>query len=391
MTTDEYRRAAGLKESAAALVATLESRAAAAESLRRLPDETIADLKEAGLHRMCQPARLGGAELPLDLAVDIISTLACGCASTAWVCGVYTDHSIIAGMFDPRTADDIWADAPDAVIAAGYLPSGNAERTAGGWRLAGTWGFASGCDFADWLLLGCMLPMADGAKIAHLCFVPRAEIEIDDNWHVMGLEATGSKNIVVENAFVPEHRTLAMVAMNGGAEARGQTDVPALYRLPHVSAVPFMFCATIIGISESLLETTIEQIGGRSSFGTPVAEFPTMQLHIAEAAAEIDCARMLMARDTAEAMAAMRAPRPLTMAEKARNRRDQAYAARLCTRAVDRLFGAAGSKGIFDDNVVQRKFRDLRAANVHIAVNWDLAGTTYGRVSLGLDPITPLI
>ncbi len=391
MTTDEYRRAAGLKESAAALVATLDSRAAVAESLRRLPDETIADLKEAGLHRMCQPARLGGAELPLDEAVDIISTLARGCASTAWVCGVYTDHSIIAGMFDPQTADDIWADAPDAVIAAGYLPSGNAERAAGGWRLTGTWGFASGCDFADWLLLGCLLPMADGAKIAHLCFVPRAEVEIDDNWHVMGLEATGSKNIVVENAFVPEHRTLAMAAMNGGAEARGQTDVPALYRLPHVTAVPFMFCATIIGISESLLETTIEQIGGRNSFGTPVAEFPTMQLHIAEAAAEIDCARMLMERDTAEAMAAMREPRPLTMAEKARNRRDQAYAARLCTRAVDRLFGAAGSKGIFDDNVVQRKFRDLRAANVHIAVNWDLAGTTYGRVSLGLDPITPLI
>ena len=77
--------------------------------------------------------------------------------------------------------------------------------------------------------------------------------------------------------------------------------------------------------------------------------------------------------------------------EKARNRRDTAYAARLCTRAVDRLFGASGAKGIFDDNVAQRKFRDLRAANVHIAVNWDLAGTTYGRVALGLDPITPLI
>jgi alkylation response protein AidB-like acyl-CoA dehydrogenase len=155
--------------------------------------------------------------------------------------------------------------------------------------------------------------------------------------------------------------------------------------------VPFLFCGTIIGISESVLAASIEQIGARNSFGTPVAEFPTMQLHIAEAAAEIDCARMLMMRDTSEAMAAMREPRPLTMAEKARNRRDQAYAARLCTRAVDRLFSAAGAKGIFDDNVIQRKFRDLRAANVHIAVNWDLAGTTYGRVSLGLDPITPLI
>jgi len=391
MTTDEHQRADALKESATALVATLDARAREAESLRRLPDETLADLKAAGLHRMCQPARLGGAEIPLDRAVDIISTLARGCASTAWVCGVYTDHSIIAGMMDRQTTDEIWADNPDAMIAAGYLPAGNAERVPGGWRLTGTWGFASGCDFADWVLLGCLLPMDDGGKLAHLCFVPRTEIEIDDNWHVMGLEATGSKNVMVENTFVPERRTLAMVAMNGGAEGRGQTDVPALYRLPHVTAVPFMFCATIIGISESLLKTTIEQIHGRNSFGTPVAEFPTMQLHVAEAAAEIDCARMLMTRDTSEAMAAMREPRPLTLAEKARNRRDTAYAARLCARAVDRLFGASGAKGIFDDNVVQRKFRDLRAANVHIAVNWDLAGTTYGRVALGLDPITPLI
>ena len=391
MTDDERERAGVLKERAEALVPALQARGTEADKLRRLPDETVADVMAAGLHRLCQPARLGGAELPLDAAVDIISTLARGCASTAWVCGVYADHSIIAGMMDPRTADDIWADAPDAKIAAGYLPSGSAERAPGGWRLTGTWGFASGCDFADWLLLGCLLPMDNGEKVAHLCFVPRSEIEIDDNWHVMGLQATGSKNVVVDGAFVPEHRTLAMANMNGGAEARGQTGVPALYRLPHVTAVPFLFCGTIIGISESVLAASIEQIGARNSFGTPVAEFPTMQLHIAEAAAEIDCARMLMMRDTSEAMAAMREPRPLTLAEKARNRRDQAYAARLCTRAVDRLFSAAGAKGIFDDNVIQRKFRDLRAANVHIAVNWDLAGTTYGRVSLGLDPITPLI
>ena len=391
MLPAEHQRTAALKESALALVPKLDSRAAEAEALRRLPDATFADLKSAGLHRMCQPARFGGSEVPLDGAVDIISTLARGCASTAWVCGVFTDHSIITGMFEPQTADDVWAENPDSVIASGYLPSGNAERAKGGWRLSGTWGFSSGCDFADWILLGCMLPIQDDTKVAHLCLVPRAEVEIDDNWHVMGLEATGSKNLIVEDTFVPENRTIAMAAMNGGAEARGQTDVPPLYRLPQVTAVPFLFCATIIGIAESVLENTIAQMGARKPFGTPVAEFPSMQLHIAESAAEIDCARMLMQRDTSEAMAAMREPRPLTMAEKVRNRRDQAYAARLCTRAVDRLFGAAGAKGIFSDNVVQRKFRDLRAANVHIAVNWDLAGTTYGRVTLGLDPITPLI
>ena len=380
-----------LLERAAALAPVLAGRAAEAEALRRLPDETIADIKAAGLHRMGQPARLGGAELPLDATVDIIATLARGCASTAWVCGVYTDHSILTGMLDPAAADDVWADDPDAVISAGYLPAGTNERADGGWRLFGTWGFASGCDHADWFLLGSMIPGDGGEPAPSLCLMPRAETEIDDNWRVMGLAGTGSKNVVVEGGFVPDYRILPLPVANGGWEARGRADVPALYRLPHVTTVPFLFNATALGIAESMLDETVAQMGGRKSFGKRVAEFPTMQLHVAEAAAEIDCARLLIKRDTEEAMAAMREGRSLTLAEKARNRRDEAYAGRLCRQAVDRLFGATGAHGIFSDNVAQRKFRDVRAAANHIAVNWDIAGTTFGRVAFGLDPATPLI
>lgn len=388
---DAAARAAVLRERAEALAPVLAERARDAEKLRRLPDETVADIKAAGLHRMGQPRRLGGAELPLDAAVEIVSVLARGCASTAWVCGVYTDHSIISGMFDAAVADEIWGADPDAVIAAGYLPSGNAERIDGGWRLSGQWGFSSGCDFADWLLLGCLLPDEDGNRAPNLCFLPRSEIRIDDNWDVMGLAATGSKNLIVDGAEVPAHRTLPFAQVNGGAEARGRTGVPPLYRLPHITAVPFLFCGTALGIAESLLDSMTAEMGGRKAEGAPVGEFQSMQLHFAEASAEIDCARLLVMRDTREAMAAMGEGRPLTVAGKARNRRDMAYAGTLCSQAVGRLFAASGAAGIFRNNIAQQKYRDMSAVSRHVTVNWDIAGTIYGRVSFGLDPASRFI
>ncbi len=384
-------RATILREQAQALVLILASRADEAESLRRLPDETLDDVKAAGLHRMCQPRRFGGAEVPLDAAVDIVSILARGCAATAWVCGVYNDHSIVAGMCDPGVPEEIWGENPDAVIAAGFFPSGNAEPVEGGWRLTGKWGFSSGCDFADWLLLGSMLPIGDGDATPSLCFVPRSEVRIDDNWQVMGLAGTGSKKLIVENTFVPSYRIISFEHARGGAEMRGRTDVAPLYRLPHISTVPFFFCGTALGIAESMLLDVTAEMKNRTSFGRPVAEIQTMQMHLAEASAEVECARLLVMRDTTEAMTAMSLGKELPLAERARNRRDMAYATQLCSQAVNRLFCASGGNALFLDNTIQRKYRDMSAVARHIAVNWDIAGTIYGRVAFGLDPASPLV
>ena len=388
---DTGNDAATLFERATALAPILADRAVKTENLRRLPDETVADIKAAGLHRMGQPARFGGSQLALDHIVDIVAALARGCASTAWVNAVYCDHSIIVGMMDPAAADDVWADNPDAAVSAGFFPSGTNERAEGGWRLYGTWGFASGCDHADWLLLGSVMPDADGAPAPHLCLMPREDVEIDDNWHVLGLAGTGSKNIVVDGGFVPDYRIVPLSAVRDGWEARGRPDVVPVHRLPHVTTVPFLFDAVALGIAESLLDDFVADMGERTSFGARVADYATLQMHVAQASAEIDCARLLIKRDTAEAMAMMVEGDMLGLDQKGRNRRDMAYAGKLCREAVDRLFVASGAHNIFSDSIVQRKFRDMRAAGNHIAVNWDVAGTTYGRIAFGLDPNSPLI
>lgn len=380
-----------LKSRAAALEPVLAARAAETEALRRLPDQTIADLREAGLHRICQPARFGGAEAPLDEACEIVATLARGCSSTGWVAGVYTDHQILIGMFDPRAADDVWGDNPDGLVSAGFTPGGKNERVDGGWQVSGSWEWSSGCDHADWLILGCLLPTGnDGAIEPNYCVVARDDVTIEDNWHVMGLAGTGSKNLHVEAAFVPAYRALPFRMAGAGGAARGQADAPALFRLPHPPCVPFMLAVPALGIAESLLDAVTEQMAGRSSRGVRVAEHQTIQVHIAEAAAQIDAARLLMLRDTGEAMTAMHEGRELGDLERVRNRRDQAYLVRECRAAVDRLFTTLGGQGIFLDNALQRKFRDMHAMSGHFALNWDVAATTYGRVALGLDPQTHL-
>ncbi len=377
---------------AEALVPVLQSRAAETEAARSVPAQTIAELRRAGLLRMGQPRHLGGSEMPLDESVEAVSRLARGCASTAWVCGVYNDHAITIGMFDPRAAEDIWGDNPDALVSAGFTPSGKVERADGGWQLSGTWSWSSGCDHADWVMVVALLPASDGdGPDASFCLVPRDNIRIDDNWQVMGLAGTGSKNLVIEDAFVPDHRTFSMATTSNGSAERLRENRPPLFCLPRTAAVPFMLAAPSLGVAESLLDMHVDHFGSHSSRGANVSGLATMQMHVAEAAAEIDCARQLMLRDCREAMAAMHEGRALTLAERARGRRDQAYMVMLCRRAVDRLFTAAGGGGIFLDNEMQRKFRDIHAISGHLALNWDVAGTTFGRVAFGLDPATPLI
>lgn len=388
---DENGRADAFRQSALSFVETLESRADETEKLRQLPAATIAELKSTGFSRLCQPRKYGGAELPLDAAVDILSILAGGCASTAWVCAVYTDHSILSSLLPDRATKEIWGKNPEATISAGYHPTGKAERINQSWQLSGKWGWVSGCDFADWYLFGAFASENDADLIHNFFLVPKTDVKIEDNWHVMGMRGTGSKNVMIKEATVPDYRVISLPEANGGAIARGNKENRPLYRLGHVSAVPFVFVSVAIGIAESLLRIMTKQISERHSMGRNLSELQSMQLHFSEVSAEIDCARLLMTRDTSETMEAMRNGRALTLLERGRNRRDMAYAGRLCKSAVDQLHDMAGASGIFDEHAAQRKFRDLQAAVRHIALSWDLAGTNCGEIMLGLEPSSPFV
>jgi 3-hydroxy-9,10-secoandrosta-1,3,5(10)-triene-9,17-dione monooxygenase len=365
------------------LVPVVGERAARAEQLRRLPDETLADLINAGLFRIGNPDRFGGVGLDVDTVFDVAVELGRGCGSTAWVYGVLAAHNWMLGLWPEQAQFEYFAAGPDT-LASSSLDPGQArvETVAGGYRLAGRWSFSSGCDAASWVMVGGLGPNG----LAYF-LVPMAEVTIVDTWFVSGLRGTGSKDLVIENAFVPTHRVAELRLLG-----EGQTDGWALhrrpsYRVPLRSILSLTLAAPALGMARGVVEAFTSQLRDRRGpSGASLIESVASQLHLAEASAEVDAAIVLLRHDTREMLdLAARGEMP-TLLDRARYRRDQAFMTRLALRAVNRLMETSGGHALQESNPLQRLQRDLQAAAQHFSLRWEETAEQYGRVALGLDP-----
>jgi 3-hydroxy-9,10-secoandrosta-1,3,5(10)-triene-9,17-dione monooxygenase len=379
-----------LLAAAEALVPALRERAGKAEELRRLPDETIADLHRTGLFRVLQPARVGGSELPFRSIVELVAVLGRGCGSTAWVFANLAAHHWLLGMWPAAAQDEIWGQSPDNLIGSALIfPRGRARRVPGGYRLTGRWPFSSGIDAAAWTLFGAIVQDEEAGTAEPRIFVlPASDFTIIDTWYVIGLVGTGSKDVAVEDVFVPEYRTIAVKDITGGPNPGSAVNQAVLYQLPAVSLFAFCIAGVSLGIAQGAIEYFTETMRTRTSYytGRNLADFVTVQVHLAEAAAIADAAQAVMLRDCDEAERIVGEGGVPTLEQRGRYRRDGAYAATLCTRAVDLLFTATGGGAIYARSPLQRAFRDVHAANAHYVLNWDINGAMYGRVVLGLSP-----
>src|SRR5215470_14480443 len=379
---------------AEALVPVLRERAPRAEQMRRLPDETIADLHESGLFRMLQPARVGGSELPYRALFELTAVIGRGCGSTAWVLANLAAHHWLLAMWHPEAQDEIWGESPDSLISSALIfARGRAQRVSGGYRLSGRWPFSSGVDSATWNMFGAVVSDEDtGQSEPRMFLVPARDYTVIDTWQVIGLAGTGSKDIEVNDVFVPSYRTLAAERIRGGPNRGSEVNPGVLYQLPAVSMFAFAIAGVSLGIARGALQHFAETTRTRlSSYtGRNLADFSTVQVRLAEAAALADAAEALVLRDCDEATQITESGVVPSLEQKASYRRDGAFAATLCTRAVDLLFSATGGGAIYERNPIQRAFRDVHAANAHYVLNWDVNGAMYGRVALGLPPDAPL-
>jgi 3-hydroxy-9,10-secoandrosta-1,3,5(10)-triene-9,17-dione monooxygenase len=380
---------------ARALVPRLRERARVADELRRCPDESIRELHEAGLMRVLQPRRVGGSELPWVALIDVGSELARGCGSTAWNWANYAVHHWMLAFWPVACQDEIWGADPAALIASAVVfPAGNAKHVAGGYRLSGRWPFSSGVDSAAWNMLGGIVKDESEAGEYRMFLLPRDDYAIIDNWHVLGLRGTGSKDVAADDVFVPEHRTVSVEATKGGANHPGATANPApLFRIPIFATFPYMLTGIALGIAQGAYESFLDGLRERVArySGKRLADMTAVQLRVAEAAACIDTAGRVM-RDhcLAAQTLANRGVVPDLLA-KATWRRDGAFSAGLCERAVDVLVKAGGGGALFDDHPLQRAFRDVHAATAHISIIWEPQATTFGRVALGLPSDNPTL
>ena len=371
-----------------ALVPVLKSRTSKAEALRRVPEESIQDLHETGLFRLLQPRRVGGAELPFRAIVEVSAIIGRGCGSTAWVYGNLASHHWMLAMWDPRAQDEVWGVSPDILIASAFVfPSGHAIKIDGGYRLSGRWKFSSGIDPSLWCMFGAIVhDEATGEGEYRMFLVPQTDYHPIDTWFVAGLKGTGSKDVEVSDVFVPEHRSLAVANTRGGPTPGFSINPGGLYQIPVFDMFPYVVAGTSLGIAEGALASFTKETTSRLATysATRMVDFAPVQIRLAEASAAIDAARLIMLQRCDEAMQIAQGGVAATIEDKVRFRRDGAYAARLCTRAVDLLFEATGGDGLYDHQDVQRAFRDVHAANSHNALTWDVAASLYGKVALGL-------
>src|SRR6267142_7182870 len=275
-----------------ALLPAVGERAVRAEQLRRLPDETFKDFQAAGLFRCIQPKRYEGYELDPGTFYRAVMEVGAACGSSGWVLAVLGVHNWHLALFPPQAQEDVWGEDTSIQLSTSLAPTGTVERAPGGFHLSGRWSFSSGCDYCQWAALGGMAPAVESAAPpdARMFLVPRSDYTIDDNWYVTGLCGTGSKDIVVEGAFVPEYRTHSYLdafhLRNPGAAVN---DGP-LYRLPFGAVFPNSIAAPAIGVALGALDAFREQSRARVNVrdGSRLFEDPFTQFRLAESAAEID-------------------------------------------------------------------------------------------------------
>lgn len=382
--TDNRPSPAELYRRAEALIPILAGRAARCEELRHCPPETIDDLEQAGLLQICRPARYGGYEYAWDVLSEVNRILARGCGSQAWVANVLNDHTQLVGAFALEAQEEVWGKTPRTRTAASVAPSGRARRVPGGATLSGKFGFASGIDYADWLICGAFLE-EEGRPPAWWDFlVPKASVTVIDDWHVAGLAGTGSKSFAVEDVLIPPHRFQDHVHSDDGTGPGTTINHASVFRTPRASVAALGFTALALGIAEAFLATYLAHTRGRNSRGLAVAEFGSTQMGLSKATGQIEGAAAHMKATLRYWVDRMEAGGQLDAHEKLKARFEAAFIARQCLDAVEALFAASGGHAIFTDNPLQRQLRDLIAVCTHRGLYLDESGLNFGKSALSI-------
>jgi 3-hydroxy-9,10-secoandrosta-1,3,5(10)-triene-9,17-dione monooxygenase len=377
------------------LIPVLRERAEETERHRELPPATVDDLRRTGVHRVFQPARFGGSEAHLRIGVEVLAALGQGCASTAWVVVQNMTHNLMLAHWPDEAQQEVWGAQPDALLSGILVPGmGRAHRVAGGYVLSGRWPFVSGVNCSDWALFTAMVPNAAGVVEDRHFIIPRSDYEIIDTWHTVGLRGSSSNDVAVHEVFIPEHRSITVEDLKGGAVSPGSRQNTALiYRSPLYANFGTYIAAAALGAAEAVVEHYISHVRKRvaTMSGGAMAQLTTQQVKVAEAVASVETARMLLLACADTSMDFLEQGRPPTEEERTGLRCRAAFAGRLAMKAVQIVWEAGGGAAIYDRNPISRGFRDVSTAHQHTTQAWDLNAATHGRVKLGLPLDNPAL
>lgn len=372
-----------------AILPDIAARAVACEEARVVPTENMRALRDAGFLGGFKPVRYGGIEAAPGVMFQAASDIATVCASTAWVAQLMAVHAHAIAYYDPRLQEEIWGSDQDALVGSSVAPMGKVEPVEGGYRLSGRYSWSSGCDHASWLLLGGYLAGPEPGQRLHALFaVPRSDFEIVDTWFAAALKGTGSKDIVVDDIFVPDYRVETMLALGTGTARGYGTHRGDIFTLPFQSIFASGFSAVAFGIARAALDHYKNRLAGRvrAYTGAQVALSPPAFMHLAHAHHEITAARAILEDEWRAFEEQAKSREQAEMDTVIRWRTVLPYVTKLCVSAVDELMAASGGGAILDSSPLQRCFRDVHGAAAHAVCDYDIALQIAGRHLIGAEP-----
>jgi 3-hydroxy-9,10-secoandrosta-1,3,5(10)-triene-9,17-dione monooxygenase len=357
------------------LIPGIAARAEEAERLRRIPDDTIDELRRSGVMKALQPTRYGGFELEPKVLYRASRRIGEVCGSTAWVFGILGVHPWHVGLFPDAAQAEVWADDDSVMVASTYIPVGEITPVEGGFQVSGRWPYSSGTDHCDWALLGGIVAGNAEELDMRTFLLPRSDYEIIAN------------DILVEGVFVPEHRTLSF-ADTGRCDCPGNAvNTAPLYRMPFASVFASTIESAVLGIASGALEAYRELLSERFkvAYGVAAREEPHAQVKLAQAHSMVDAAWLQLERNIADVGEAARRGDIANWLGRARLRHDQAYGVSRAIEAVDLCFESSGGAVLRDGHPLQRFWRDVHAARQHAINDYERAAALYGRALLGID------
>lgn len=368
------------------LAPVVRQRAAIAETTRRQPPETIEDITDSGLLPLMVPKRWGGYELGFDTLVDTTLEIARADASAGWCYSLLVLHSWLVALLPYEAQQTVWHTGPEALVATSFQPAGKASPVTGGYLLSGNWDSSSGIDYAEWIILTGTLSDTTNEETSPiiLFLLPRQDCSVSDNWFVAGQKGSGTKSIEVNDVFIPQNHTMQLNDVLLGKVPGAEINPDPLYRIPLMAAFPAALVAPIIGAAWGAYEFWRDTSRDKYTLFThrQVASLSHQQIRLAETAAEVEAAETLLRR----ALEVIQRGTSISLELRAYNRRNYAYAARLCVQAVERLYLNSGSSANYESNPLQRYWRDIHAMAAHAALNFDGAAEAFSRLELGLIP-----
>jgi 3-hydroxy-9,10-secoandrosta-1,3,5(10)-triene-9,17-dione monooxygenase len=378
---------------ARSLAPKLRERAVRAERDRNIPQESVDEFIDAGLIHTLQPKRWGGYEHDHEVAFDISIELGKStCGSSAWCLNYLADHACILALFPEEAQHDVWSRNKAACIATSAAPTGKVALAPGGYRLDGRWSWCSGLRHSHWIMIGGLVqrPGEDHPDM-RLYLVPVSELKQDDTWYCAGLRASGSNTAVLDNVFVPEHRSVSFSLLRDACSPGGKVNVNPIYNTPFIAVHGYALLGPVLGVARGGYDGFVQWTRKRYLTYTQlnIAQHVPVQIRVAEIAAEIDAAELLARRGF---KLARQNYAGMSLETRTLLRRDFVYAVRKLREAMDDLVKISGSSGLMDDNSIQRCWRDAHAISSHVVMNWDVPAENFGRMEfgLGLNPNYPM-